>query len=529
MNTPPLGFQDYLAQTFQAAQPAPGPVMLGAAPAPPPPMDPVLAGPPPAPVQPLPPPAAAPPVNVAAPEPQQPQVPQHAFPLVRVGGYGTARTPEQEIEMRGPTLRNAQGLANEAEQGAVGTIADRNQDAAAVEYGMALQQERQAQAREQGINQAQAERDEEMNQRLQDFDTSVKSLSQASMDPDRFWSSRSTGQKIAGLLAIGLGGFVQGARGGGNAGLDIINQAIDRDLKAQEFDFTSRRNAADGKQTAFALAMQKYGNQDAARAMARAASIDAAQAQLGQMRALYAGTDAANRADAAMAQLQREKEQQIAHGVRFLPSQTVQTGPQFYDPETGITYSNAEAKGVAKDWRGQDFKREEIGLNTAGDVIKEQAKVHAADSKDAAKSMVVLPNGDRVQAPSPTEAGELRGMAANANEVRKLVDQAKTIRSDSGWLASPSKIRELKRIQSNLVTAYGVAKKLGALSESDMNLALDAAGKITDIKFGVSDTLENYAKQTDEAWRARVKTYEGAPDSAVGKAPASFTVHGKKK
>jgi hypothetical protein len=528
----PVDFQTYMQQTFGAMQPAPqggpppGAMMLGQAP-PPPPMDPVPAGPPPAPIAPQPPPAAAMPVSAPQPVQEAPGIPDRPFPLIRAGG-GVVRTPEREMDLRGPTLRGAQGDAADAQLTASDRIAERNQQAAAVEYDMALQQQREAQARQQAMEKAAAERDAEMQDRIADFDSSTKALSQSAMDPDRFWSSRSTGQKVAGLISVALGGFLQGTRGGSNPGLDMLNQAIDRDMKAQEFEYFSRKNQAEGKQTAFAMAMQKYQNVDAAKSMARAASLDAMAGQVGQMRAMYAGTDAANRADATIAQLMDRRKEEIQQGIRFLPSQTVQQGPVFIDPRTGVQYTNKEAQGFSKDFDAAENKRGEIALNTAGSILTEGAKVSASDAKDVAKSIVVLPNGDRVQAPSPTEAGEVRGIAANANEVRRLVDQAKKIRENPKWVMSPTDGKELKRIQANLVTAFGVAKKLGALSAPDMELSRAASGITDQIGFGVSDTLESYAKQTDEAWRARVKTYENAPDSAKGKPPVSFTKHGGK-
>lgn len=55
------------------------------------------------------------------------------------------------------------------------------------------------------------------------------------VDPNRFWSNLSTGQKILGAISIGLGS-IGGAlsKTGGNVALDIINKAIDNDISAQK-------------------------------------------------------------------------------------------------------------------------------------------------------------------------------------------------------------------------------------------------------------------------------------------------------
>ncbi len=61
-------------------------------------------------------------------------------------------------------------------------------------------------------------------------------LGATKVDPDRWWGSRNTGQKIAGILAAVLGGLVSGRTGGPNQGLQMIQQAIDRDIDAQKAD-----------------------------------------------------------------------------------------------------------------------------------------------------------------------------------------------------------------------------------------------------------------------------------------------------
>jgi hypothetical protein len=361
--------------------PPPAPIGLGGPPGAPPPMlglpgapAPIAGGPPPPmppgelapagqPPPPVPPPASGPPPQ-GGPAPMGP----NEYPLIRVGGGGVV--PAHEVDLRGPSLKHAQAGANAATEGAITSNTENTQATARNEYQMYLDQERQARAREAAAQRSVAERDEELALRQADFDQSTKALSKMSMEPERFWATRSTGQKISAMISIALGGFIQGARGGSNPGMDIINQAIERDLKAQEFAYHAARDTAQAKQTAFSMAMQKYNNVDAARSMARAAALDSAQTQMAQQAALWKDTDAANRANAAMAELEGNKAQQIAQGVKFIMPQAV--GPTYVDPKTGLRYSEQEAKGLAHEMRGQEFKREEIGLNTAGKILEKR-------------------------------------------------------------------------------------------------------------------------------------------------------------
>ena len=51
------------------------------------------------------------------------------------------------------------------------------------------------------------------------------------VDPNRFWNSRTTGQKVLAAIAIAFGGF---SRDGQNHALKIINKAIANDIAAQK-------------------------------------------------------------------------------------------------------------------------------------------------------------------------------------------------------------------------------------------------------------------------------------------------------
>lgn len=374
----------------------PGPYLVEAPPPespPPPPNEPIASFQPTAPVEPQ---ASVQPIGPPAPPVREPtsftrgdapantnavpggpasaanvNAPDGGFELQPMKGSG-AVVPAHEVDLRGPTHKAAMANANAATEGAIQAVDQRSEDAAVAEYGMALQQEREARAREAAWHQSQAEREEEMAQRQADFDQSVQALSQTSIDPNRFWSTRSTGQKVAAMVSLALGGFLQGARGGSNPGMDIINTAIDRDVRAQEAQFQAARDTASARQTAFAMAAQKYQNLDAARAMARAAAIDAVQAQLAQNAALWKGTDAANRATAAMAQLQQDKLAQSLQFIRFILPQ--QAPRMFVDPKTGLRYSEQEAKGLAATLRGQEFEREKLGMQTAGQILAKRAE-----------------------------------------------------------------------------------------------------------------------------------------------------------
>lgn len=318
-----------------------------------------------------------------APQPSPPPAHNDGFPLVAIPGSG--KTPAHEIERRGPSLLGAQALRNDMTGAAIDTVAARNDAAAHDEYTMALQQEREARNREQAVQRSIAERDEELQQRQQDFDSTATQMSQAgTVDQGRFWASRSTPQKIAGIGELLLAGF-RGSQ-------SMLTKRIDDDVRAQEFAYYATRDAASVKQNAFGMAMQKYQNIDAARAMATAASIGVTQAQLGQIAANWKGTDSANRASEAIAQLQNEKMAQIANGVQFVPSQA--RGAMYIDPETGLPYDLAGAHKVAEKWRENRQADRMKTADVGGQLLVQSAKPDTAKVKDDAERTVVLDGKD---------------------------------------------------------------------------------------------------------------------------------------
>jgi hypothetical protein len=455
------------------------------------------------------------------------------MPYIRqIAAGGVVNVPGKETELRGPQLLAAQGERNQAMDAAVQAVSERAQQTAAGDYAVALEQERRAGIQEDAANYTAAQRAEEMAQRQADFDQSARAMGEAgTLDPTRFFANANTGSKLAMMVGLLVGGLAE-AKGAKNTGAEAIKRIADQDLKAQEFAYMAARDQTSAKQTAFSLAMQKYQNLDAARAAARAASLDYINAQLAKQSALWKGTDAQNRATLASAQLADERMQQIAQGVAYTAPRQVQVGPQYIDARTGLPYTQAEVKTMqAKaDDRAMtnEDKANQLAGETASKVIVEGAKAQADQAKDERPLMVQLPNGDTVRAPSSAEADKLRKTSAAANETAALVAEAKAIRSDSAWRATPDKRARLEQIQADLKVAYKNWAELGALSKDDYTLAMEGTADLFSVTPGVEARLDRINEKSQRSIRNMVKTYPDAPGSAKGQMPGSFTPHGKK-
>lgn len=216
------------------------------------------------------------------PETETATVRQPVKPAGRGGGGGSLRAPEEDPEAAASVADEAQ-LANRMSE-----VAQRNANA----------QEVTAAQNKQRIVEDAAKRDEEIHRnaiaktdaqmrKLQDAHDEIQRID-TSVDPGRFWASRTTGQRVAGILGMALG-----ALGAGNDGVNraagLINQAIDRDIDAQKSEHELRLKKGDAAvrnaTSAYALMRQRLEDDSSASAATKAAMLASAGAQADVMAA----------------------------------------------------------------------------------------------------------------------------------------------------------------------------------------------------------------------------------------------------
>lgn len=134
-----------------------------------------------------------------------------------------------------------------------------------------------------------------------------------SVDPGRYWASRSTGGKIAGIIGLALG-----AIGAGNDGINraagMMTQAIDRDIDAQKAEHEIRlkkgQQSIDAAQSLYSMMHSRLGDDRAAMAAAHAAAYQRAAMQLEQAAAKYASPMAQAQGKAAAAVMYQKAAEQ---------------------------------------------------------------------------------------------------------------------------------------------------------------------------------------------------------------------------
>ena len=386
--------------------------------------------------------------------------------------------PAREATRLGPSQRAALGAANEAQQEAVTGIALNSGAQAARDEDVYLRHAMDARAREDAANQVALAREDELRSRASDFDRQARALSQEKIDPGRFWASKSTPQKIATFVSIALGGFLSGARGGDNLAWNRVNEEIDRDVRAQELSFNMKRTSLDAANTAYGMALQRYQSADAARAFARVSAMDAVAAEIARQQAQGKGTDVANRAMAALAELQQARADQILKGVQYIPSQFVEPRYRVANRLGTYTAREIDEKQIApEEQRGFQLQMED--RKAEGEVRKERAKAEAKGSDDREKRWVPTSStGKGYYAPTEKEGAEHREIQASTQEVLDLVDR---IRSTSGKLGYTGRVAasagvrtsDTKKVEADSVALIGALNrmnKFGALDKGTQSL-----------------------------------------------------------
>lgn len=156
--------------------------------------------------------------------------------------------------------------------------------------------------------QREAARQAQYEKEVGEYDTLSKQLLNAKVDPDRYWNSRSTGQKVLASISLFLGGLGGGVSGkGGNVGLDIINKAIDADIDSQKSDLDRLQKVGGMKQTVLSMMRDKFTDERQAESATKAFHLDQTVMKLKEVAARNKGPEVQAQVDGLIGQLEAQK------------------------------------------------------------------------------------------------------------------------------------------------------------------------------------------------------------------------------
>lgn len=145
----------------------------------------------------------------------------------------------------------------------------------------------------------------------QTYDNVLKDKPHESIDNNRWWSGKSTGQKIGLAISAALQGFANGysGRGGSNQTLDMVQNAVSEDIASQKAEMAQRGEERgrqiEGAKTAYDMIRQGVHDDQAAEDLTHAFVLERGAAELKQ-RALLS-QDVETRASARDAVMQWEQ------------------------------------------------------------------------------------------------------------------------------------------------------------------------------------------------------------------------------
>lgn len=141
----------------------------------------------------------------------------------------------------------------------------------------------------------------------------VEAQAKKRVDPGRWWSDRTAGEKFGAVLANLLGGLAEGISGGKvrNVAAKMIMSQIDRDISAQKANIVAGERAISAQQGIVNAVYRRIGDADRAEGIARVGMITMAQQELAAVQAEQRGTLAAANAKVTQAGLEVAKTQAL--------------------------------------------------------------------------------------------------------------------------------------------------------------------------------------------------------------------------
>jgi hypothetical protein len=151
-----------------------------------------------------------------------------------------------------------------------------------------------------------------MDQQVQDFENQKKQIQQDNaalmqkmqdkpLDPNGVWHSMGTGSKILAAFSIVLGGVGSQGDPAKNAAMNVLQDATDKDLKAQMADKSNNMNL-------YKMNLERYGDAQSAEIATKLQMNSAMQGQLAGISAKYGGQIAQQNAAALQGQFKQKFE-----------------------------------------------------------------------------------------------------------------------------------------------------------------------------------------------------------------------------
>jgi len=229
--------------------------------------------------------------------------------------YGTV--PEElsaDINRRGNELERTQAANLETHNASARELTDRRDAELTRQMDDVIDQRMQRQAINERLQQLQTTRD----QREQEVATMPPP------DLHRYWGERGVASQVATGLAIALGGYVQGLRGGENVGLKMANDSIDRWMQTEREKYERSKDTAARADNQYGQALALYGTPEMAENDMRARAYAVRDAMLANQLDQIGNADAYAKGQEALQAGALQRQQLKAQAIQMAGEKAVE-------------------------------------------------------------------------------------------------------------------------------------------------------------------------------------------------------------
>jgi len=324
------------------------------------------------------------------------------------------------------------------------------------------------------------------------------------VDPSHYFTSQSTGAKLATMLSVVLGAGAAQRINGRNVGLDMMNDAVARDIDAQKAAIDSKRAGLSAQQNIYGQMLQTFGREDAAKEAAHIVGLTAIKAKLDAQIAKYGASDAANKGLAVSGQLAEQigaKKQDLAAATTdhetvtdvWKPAQTYQVGG-------GAGGGTGAAVGFSGGNEIDEDKFVDEG-NGRGFIVGTSKQKEALQESSAASK-------------------EIQSIIAEAVKKREKLFSTESLNP----LVKASIMNDLKQLQARANSRVNVFTGMGAMSNGDKANTIDDVQDMTSFSPGATERLRSSGQMYDSVHKRRVAEAGGRlVEYGYGQVPASKT------
>lgn len=361
-------------------------------------------------------------------------------------------------------------------------------------------------------------------------------LANTKVDPERWWASRSTGQKIAGYISAIVGGLVQSGRTGNgrNVGMDMIQKSIDDDVEAQKANIANQREALGVKRSAVGDMYSQSNNLFHASETHRVAAWNNVIGQLEaesqnydpqgttRFRIADAIRDARARRQAAIFSIMQQTQKSYLEAQKFLLDQEkLKEQTRHSKAEEGVAWKNATTAATQSD-RNYDVELRKLSDKQATDLSTAEREFGIASLDAGGNPQVIMKADGKTPLQVPKEEKpKLVAQRTSVQNLHNALGALKILRDKAGGAnrkTSPADQAEYNRLANQAVIDFANAKRISLADKQSQDFARDAllgADPSEYVLGGVKDRIDKALAGVDAEYNNALIGYGADPNKPV--------------